>query len=96
MEEYTDRLSLPRDGSGVRPGAPICAPSRTECLTSRASVRAIACSTSQPERESKTPINPVVADTAMAKAWYEKARDLGSAEAADRLKRLTSGRSPRR
>ena len=29
------------------------APSRTECLTSRASVRAIACSTSQPERESK-------------------------------------------
>ena len=41
-------------------------------------------------------INPAVADIAMAKAWYEKARDLGSAEAAVRLKRLTSGRSPRR
>jgi len=26
----------------------------------------------------------------MARAWYEKARDLGSAEAAERLKRLTS------
>jgi hypothetical protein len=37
-----------------RLGAPTCAPSRTECLTSRASVRAIACSTSRPERESKS------------------------------------------
>jgi hypothetical protein len=41
-------------------------------------------------------IDPMVADIAMAKAWYEKARDLGSAEAAVRLKRLTNGRSPRR
>jgi TPR repeat protein len=32
---------------------------------------------------------PTVADVAMAKAWYEKARDLGSAEAAVRLERLT-------
>jgi hypothetical protein len=30
----------------------------------------------------------------MAKAWYEKARDLGSAEAAVRLERL-SGRDQR-
>jgi hypothetical protein len=39
---------------------------------------------------------PTVADVAMAKAWYEKARDLGSTEAAVRLKRLTGGRGTRR
>jgi TPR repeat protein len=39
---------------------------------------------------------PAAADIAMAKAWYEKARDLGSAEAAVRLERLTSAPSPRR
>jgi hypothetical protein len=33
---------------------------------------------------------PTVADVAMAKAWYKKARDLGSAEAAVRLERLRS------
>jgi hypothetical protein len=41
-------------------------------------------------------IDPTVADVAMAKAWYEKARDLGSTEAAVRLKRLTGGRGTRR
>jgi hypothetical protein len=33
-------------------------------------------------------IQPIVANIAEAKVWYEKARDLGSAEAAERLKRL--------
>jgi len=33
-------------------------------------------------------IEPIVANIAEAKVWYEKARDLGSAEAAERLKRL--------
>jgi TPR repeat protein len=31
-----------------------------------------------------------VADIAMARTWYEKARDLGSTEAAERLKALTT------
>jgi hypothetical protein len=35
-------------------------------------------------------------DVAIAKAWYEKARDLGSTEAAVRLERLTGGRGTRR
>jgi hypothetical protein len=33
--------------------------------------------------------DPIEADVAMAKAWYEKARDLGSTEARVRLDRLT-------
>ena len=48
----------------------------------------------QPPRVSAQ--TPTVADIAMAKAWYEKARDLGSAEAAVRLERLRSAHSPRR
>jgi TPR repeat protein len=44
-----------------------------------------------------TPNIPVpVADVAMARTWYEKARDLGSSEAAERLKALTSGSGARR
>jgi hypothetical protein len=39
--------------------------------------------------------NPIVVDIGEAKVWYEKARDLGSAEAAERLKRLTNVPSPR-
>jgi len=37
-----------------------------------------------------------VADIGMARLWYEKAKDLGSAEAAARLERLRSVPNPRR
>jgi hypothetical protein len=39
---------------------------------------------------------PDVADIAMAKVWYEKARDLGSTEAAVRLEKLRTLPGPRR
>jgi TPR repeat protein len=43
-----------------------------------------------------TPVMTDVIDVTMARLWYEKARDLGSAEAAARLARLGTLPTPRR
>jgi hypothetical protein len=48
-----------------------------------------------PSRMAATP-KPNVADIGMARLWYEKAKDLGSTEAAARLERLRSAPNPRR
>ena len=49
---------------------------------------------SQPERSKVSPDAPP--DIAMARAWYQKAKDLGSAEAARRLGQLLPGTAPSR